>query len=108
MYTVQLCRYCLGEPQLPTLNAAWVKYWRQRLRLKPHELATQARISPTYVSLIEKGVHQVSADVAARLVECIITDPGYSQLAPLPDVPAESHLTPEVQEMLRHIRSFKD
>jgi transcriptional regulator with XRE-family HTH domain len=63
----------MGRQRLPSLNAR-IRTKRGRLGLTGAELALRADISPSYVSLIEKGAKVPDEDVAARLARALRDD----------------------------------
>jgi transcriptional regulator with XRE-family HTH domain len=63
----------MGRQRLPSLNAR-IRSRRTQLGLTGAELSQRADISPSYVSLIEKGAKVPDEDVAARLAKALRDD----------------------------------
>jgi len=63
----------MGRQRLPSLNAR-IRTKRSQIGLTGAELALRAGISPSYVSLIEKGAKVPDEDVAARLARALRDD----------------------------------
>ena len=63
----------MTRQRLPSLNAR-IRTKRTQLGLTGAELAQRADISPSYVSLIEKGTKVPNEDVAARLAKALRDD----------------------------------
>lgn len=63
----------MGRPRLPSLNAR-IRTKRRQLGLTGAELAQRADISPSYVSLIEKGAKVPDERVAARIARALRDD----------------------------------
>jgi DNA-binding XRE family transcriptional regulator len=63
----------MGRQRLPSLNAR-IRMKRSQLGLTGAELAQRAGISPSYVSLIERGAKVPDEDVAARLARALRDD----------------------------------
>ena len=65
----------LPAPRLPDLSAR-IRARRSQLGVTGADLAERAGISPSYVSLIEKGVKVPDEDVAAKLARALDDDEG--------------------------------
>jgi transcriptional regulator with XRE-family HTH domain len=63
----------MARQRLPSLNAR-IRMKRSQLGLTGAELAQRADISPSYVSLIEKGAKVPDEDVAARIARALRDD----------------------------------
>ena len=63
----------MGPQRLPSLNAR-IRTKRTQIGLTGAELAQRADISPSYVSLIERGAKVPDEDVAARLARALRDD----------------------------------
>jgi DNA-binding XRE family transcriptional regulator len=63
----------MGRQRLPSLNER-IRTKRSQLGLTGAELAQRADISPSYVSLIEKGAKVPDEDVAARIARALRDD----------------------------------
>lgn len=63
----------MGRQRLPSLDAR-IRMKRSQLGLSGAELALRADISPSYVSLIERGAKIPDEDVAARLARALRDD----------------------------------
>ncbi|HYN04547.1 MAG TPA: helix-turn-helix transcriptional regulator [Vicinamibacteria bacterium] len=63
----------MARQRLPSLNAR-IRMKRTQLGLTGAELAQRADISPSYVSLIEKGAKVPDEDVAARIARALRDD----------------------------------
>jgi transcriptional regulator with XRE-family HTH domain len=63
----------MGRQRLPSLNAR-IRMKRTQIGLTGAELAQRADISPSYVSLIERGAKVPDEDVAARLARALRDD----------------------------------
>ena len=63
----------MARQRLPSLNAR-IRMKRTQLGLTGAELSQRAEISPSYVSLIEKGAKVPDEDVAARLAKALRDD----------------------------------
>lgn len=63
----------MGRQRLPSLNAR-IRMKRSQIGLTGAELAQRADISPSYVSLIERGAKVPDEDVAARLARALRDD----------------------------------
>jgi transcriptional regulator with XRE-family HTH domain len=63
----------MGRQRLPSLNAR-IRTKRTQLGLTGAELSQRAVISPSYVSLIEKGAKVPNEDVAARIARALRDD----------------------------------
>src|SRR5512143_2799112 len=63
----------MARQRLPSLNAR-IRTRRTQLGLTGAELSQRADISPSYVSLIEKGAKVPDEDVAARLAKALRDD----------------------------------
>ena len=63
----------MGRQRLPSLNAR-IRMKRSQIGLTGAELAQRADISPSYVSLIERGAKVPDEDVAARLARALRYD----------------------------------